>query len=123
MELGGHAPVIVFEDADPVAAAQMAATAKFRNCGQVCISPSRFYVHESIKEPFGEAFANYANSLKIGYGLDEGTTIGPLANRRGLAHAESLVADAKQHGAKVLAGGERPSEMNAGYYFSPDRAR
>ena len=119
MELGGHAPVIVFEDADPVAAAQMAATAKFRNCGQVCISPSRFYVHESIKEPFGEAFANYANSLKIGYGLDEGTTIGPLANRRGLAHAESLVADAKQHGAKVLAGGERPSEMNAGYYFSP----
>lgn len=119
MELGGHAPVIVFEDADPVAAAQMAATAKFRNCGQVCISPSRFFVHESIKEPFGDAFASYANNLKIGHGLEDGTTIGPLANRRGLEHAESLVADARERGARVLAGGERPSEMNAGYYYAP----
>jgi succinate-semialdehyde dehydrogenase/glutarate-semialdehyde dehydrogenase len=119
MELGGHAPVIIFEDADPVAAAQMVATAKFRNCGQVCISPSRFYVHESIKDAFGDAFAAYANSLKIGHGLEDGTTIGPLANRRGLDHAEQLVADAKAQGARVLAGGERPSDMNSGYYYCP----
>jgi succinate-semialdehyde dehydrogenase/glutarate-semialdehyde dehydrogenase len=119
MELGGHAPVIVFEDADPVAAAQAAATGKFRNCGQVCISPSRFYVHESIKDPFSEAFAAYAKSLKIGHGLEDGVTVGPLANRRGLEHAESLVADAREHGALVLAGGERPAGFNSGYFYSP----
>jgi succinate-semialdehyde dehydrogenase / glutarate-semialdehyde dehydrogenase len=119
MELGGHAPVLVFEDADPVAAARMVATAKFRNCGQVCISPSRFYVHSAIKEPFAEAFAEYADSLKIGHGLNPDTNFGPLANRRGLEHAESLVEDAKAHGARVRAGGIRPADMNAGYYFAP----
>lgn len=119
MELGGHAPVIVFEDADPVAAATAAATAKFRNCGQVCISPSRFYVHEAVKDAFSETFADYAKSLKIGHGLEDGTTIGPLANRRGLEHAEALVEDAKAQGATVLAGGERPADQNAGYFFSP----
>ncbi|HVB18377.1 MAG TPA: NAD-dependent succinate-semialdehyde dehydrogenase [Stellaceae bacterium] len=119
MELGGHAPVIVFEDADPVAAAHAAGTAKFRNCGQVCISPSRFYVHESIREPFSAAFAALAKSLKIGHGLHEGITVGPLANRRGLDHAKALVDDAKRRGACVLAGGGPPPDSNRGYFFEP----
>lgn len=119
MELGGHAPVLVFEDADPVASARAAAAAKFRNCGQVCISPSRFYVHESIQEPFGEAFAEVAKGLTIGHGLDEGVNFGPLANSRGLEHATALVDDAKARGARLLAGGGRPPGFNRGYYFEP----
>ncbi len=119
MELGGHAPVIVFEDADPVAAARAAGTAKFRNCGQVCISPSRFYVHDSIRAPFGAAMAELAKSLKIGHGLEADTTVGPLANQRGLDHAKALVEDARRQGAKVLAGGGTPPGMNRGYFFEP----
>ena len=119
MELGGHAPVIVFEDADPVAAARTVAAAKFRNCGQVCISPSRFFVHESIRQPFAEAFADVAKAIRIGYGLDDGVEIGPLANQRGLDHALSLVEDATATGAKLLAGGARPAGFNRGYYFEP----
>lgn len=119
MELGGHAPVLVFEDADPVAAAKAAATAKFRNCGQVCISPSRFFVHESIAEPFAEAFADHARGLKIGHGLEDGVGIGPLANARGLEHATALVADATAKGARLLHGGGRPAGHNRGYFFEP----
>ncbi len=119
MELGGHAPVVVFEDADPVASARAAAAAKFRNCGQVCISPSRFYVHESIKEPFGEAFAEVASGLTIGHGLEDGVNFGPLANSRGLEHATALVDDATERGARLLAGGGRPPGFNRGYFFEP----
>ncbi|WP_142848634.1 NAD-dependent succinate-semialdehyde dehydrogenase [Telmatospirillum sp. J64-1] len=119
MELGGHAPVLVFEDADPVAAATAAATAKFRNCGQVCISPSRFYVHESIAEPFTETFANYAKGLKIGRGLDAGVQIGPMANPRGLQNALNLIEDAKSRGARVVTGGGRPPGINSGYFIEP----
>ena len=119
MELGGHAPVLVFEDADPVAAAQAAAAAKFRNCGQVCISPSRFYVHETICEPFGDAFAEFARGLKMGHGLEEGVNLGPLANPRGLDHAKALVEDAKEKGAHVLFGGAPPTNRNRGYFFLP----
>jgi succinate-semialdehyde dehydrogenase/glutarate-semialdehyde dehydrogenase len=119
MELGGHAPVLVFEDADPVAAAQAAGRAKFRNCGQVCISPSRFFVHESIAEPFADAFAELARSLKVGAGREAGVDVGPLANKRGLTHALSLVEDARQAGARVRAGGGQPSGFNRGYFFEP----
>jgi succinate-semialdehyde dehydrogenase/glutarate-semialdehyde dehydrogenase len=119
LELGGHAPVIVFEDADPVAAARAAGTAKFRNSGQVCIAPSRFYVHESIRAPFGAAMADLAKSLKIGNGLHEGTEVGPLANERGLRHARELVEDAVGQGATVLAGGGPPRGVNRGYFFEP----
>jgi succinate-semialdehyde dehydrogenase/glutarate-semialdehyde dehydrogenase len=119
MELGGHAPVIVFEDADPVASARAAAAAKFRNCGQVCISPSRFYVHESIEGPFTETFTGVARGLKIGHGLDTDVDVGPLVSRRGLERAVELVADAEKRGARVLAGGGRPPGFERGYYFEP----
>jgi succinate-semialdehyde dehydrogenase/glutarate-semialdehyde dehydrogenase len=119
MELGGHAPVLVFDDADVERAAEICARTKFRNCGQVCISPSRFYVQERIYAPFVEAFAKITRSLKIGSGLDEATQVGPLANPRGLARTEALLADAKEHGARVLAGGARPAGFSRGYFFEP----
>jgi succinate-semialdehyde dehydrogenase / glutarate-semialdehyde dehydrogenase len=119
MELGGHAPVLVFEDADPVAAGEAAAAAKFRNAGQVCASPCRFFVHERVYNQFGETFTRAAQQLKIGNGLDEGVQIGPLANQRGLKNALALVEDACELGAKLLAGGQRPPGFNRGYFFEP----
>jgi succinate-semialdehyde dehydrogenase / glutarate-semialdehyde dehydrogenase len=119
MELGGHAPVLVFEDADPVAAGEAAALAKFRNAGQVCASPCRFFVHERVYNEFGETFARVARRLKIGNGLDAGVEIGPLANSRGLKNALALVEDALDAGASVLAGGQRPAGFNRGYFFEP----
>jgi succinate-semialdehyde dehydrogenase/glutarate-semialdehyde dehydrogenase len=119
MELGGHAPVLVFADADIGKAAEAAATAKFRNCGQVCISPSRFYVHESAYEGFATRFAEVAKGLKLGRGCDDGVTMGPMANARGLDTAKSLVADAVGRGADILAGGKAPTGFNRGYFFEP----
>jgi succinate-semialdehyde dehydrogenase/glutarate-semialdehyde dehydrogenase len=119
MELGGHAPVLVFEDADPLAAAEACATTKFRNCGQVCISPSRFYVHESLYPAFSGRFAEVARRLKLGRGSDDGVTMGPLANARGLETAKSLVEDALGRGAELLAGGRQPAGFNRGYFFEP----
>jgi succinate-semialdehyde dehydrogenase / glutarate-semialdehyde dehydrogenase len=119
MELGGHAPVMVFDDADPIAAAETCATTKFRNCGQVCISPSRFYVHESLYDSFSRRFAEVANNLKLGRGQDEGVTLGPLANARGLENIKSLVADAVARGAEVLAGGRPAAGFNRGFFFEP----
>ncbi|MDT0432223.1 NAD-dependent succinate-semialdehyde dehydrogenase [Streptomyces salyersiae] len=117
MELGGHAPVIVCEDADPVTAARRAAAAKFANAGQVCTSPSRFLVHESLVEAFTEEFVRAAEAVVVGDGLDEGVTMGPLADERRLRAMESLVADAVSRGAKVLTGGERLPRP--GYFFPP----
>ncbi|MFM0222094.1 NAD-dependent succinate-semialdehyde dehydrogenase [Paraburkholderia dipogonis] len=119
MELGGHAPVLVFDDADPVWAARTLARAKFRNCGQVCISPSRFFVHERIYAPFCEAFAEVAKSLVIGPGGEAASEIGPLANARGLRHAQALVDDALTSGARLLAGGRQPAARERGYFFEP----
>lgn len=107
MELGGHAPVIVCEDADIALAVKSAGAAKFRNAGQVCISPTRFLVHESIRAEFAQTLAKYAQGLKVGDGLAEGTQMGPLANPRRLTAMAEMQADAVQKGAKVLAGGER----------------
>ncbi|MFD5445649.1 NAD-dependent succinate-semialdehyde dehydrogenase [Streptomyces tendae] len=117
MELGGHAPVIVCVDADPVTAARRAAQAKWANAGQVCTSPSRFLVHESIVEEFTAEFVKAAEAVAVGDGLDEGTAMGPLANERRLAAMERLTADAVARGAKVLTGGERLDRP--GYYFAP----
>ena len=117
MELGGHAPVIVAEDADLELAAKVAATSKFRNAGQVCISPTRFLVHSSVADEFTRALAQYAQSLKLGDGLAEGTTLGPLANPRRVAAMEKMVADARRRGARILTGGERVGE--AGNFFAP----
>ncbi|WP_210592453.1 NAD-dependent succinate-semialdehyde dehydrogenase [Streptomyces sp. GESEQ-35] len=117
MELGGHAPVIVCADADPAVAARRAAQAKFVNAGQVCTSPSRFLVHESLVEDFTAEFVKAAEAVVVGDGLQEGTTMGPLANERRLKAMERLTADAVSRGAKVLVGGERPDR--AGYFFAP----
>lgn len=119
MELGGHGPVIVFGDADAEQAAEVCARTKFRNCGQVCISPSRFYVHERNYDAFAARFAEVARSLKVGRGMDEGVEMGPLANRRGLENIKELVEDAKAKGAEVLAGGNVPAEANRGFFFEP----
>lgn len=121
MELGGHAPVLVFEDADVDFAADQCARFKYRNAGQVCASPSRFYVHESIYRRFCDKFAEVTKSLKVGPGLDPETQVGPMANRRGLEHAQRLVADALERGSKLLAGGGRPPQIAGakGYYFAP----
>ncbi|GAA3442689.1 NAD-dependent succinate-semialdehyde dehydrogenase [Planomonospora venezuelensis] len=117
MELGGHAPVIVCEDADPVVAARRAAAAKFANAGQVCTSPSRFLVHESVYEEFTAAFVEAAGALVVGDGREDGVTMGPLANERRLVAMEELVADAAARGAKIRCGGERLDRP--GYFFPP----
>ncbi|SAK62297.1 succinate-semialdehyde dehydrogenase (NAD(P)(+)) [Caballeronia pedi] len=117
MELGGHAPAIVFKDADVPRAAKMLASAKFRNAGQVCISPTRFLVEESVYDEFVQHFVATASAVKVGNGLDDGVQMGPLANGRRLEAMERLVADAREHGAKVLTGGERIGRE--GYFFAP----
>jgi succinate-semialdehyde dehydrogenase/glutarate-semialdehyde dehydrogenase len=118
-ELGGHGPVLIFEDADPETTAAACARAKFRNAGQVCISPSRFYVHRAIAAPFREVFADIASRLKVGNGLDPDVEMGPLANCRREERAWAFVEDAVARGAKRLAGGERPASGSRGYFFSP----
>ena len=117
MELGGHAPVVVCEDADVELAVKASAAAKFRNAGQVCISPTRFLVHESVRTDFAAALARYAAGLKVGNGLAEGTQIGPLANPRRIAAMTELMQDAVARGATVAAGGERIG--SAGNFFAP----
>ncbi|MFZ9407219.1 MAG: NAD-dependent succinate-semialdehyde dehydrogenase [Burkholderiaceae bacterium] len=117
MELGGHAPVIVAEDADVKLAVQAVGAAKFRNAGQVCISPTRFLVHNSVRAEFEQAMVAHVNSLRVGEGLAQGTTMGPLANARRLTAMEHITADAVQQGAKVLAGGERLGSV--GNFFAP----
>ncbi|MET7982675.1 NAD-dependent succinate-semialdehyde dehydrogenase [Streptomyces sp. NPDC005281] len=117
MELGGHAPVIVCADADPARAARRAAQAKFANAGQVCTSPSRFLVHESLLDDFTAEFVKAAEAVVVGDGLAEGTTMGPLANERRLRAMERLTADALRRGATLRTGGERLDR--AGYFFAP----
>ena len=128
MELGGHAPVIVCDDVDPVATATISVTGKSRNAGQVCVSPTRFFVEEAIYQRFADSFGEKAAQLKVGNGLDPSTQLGPLANSRRIDAMEGLVADAKAKGARVLAGGQRIG--NSGYFFPltvladvPDDAR
>jgi succinate-semialdehyde dehydrogenase/glutarate-semialdehyde dehydrogenase len=116
MELGGHAPVIVAEDADVELAVKASGAAKFRNAGQVCISPTRFLVHNSIKDEFAKAMVKHAESLKLGDGLTDGTTLGPLANARRLSAMDHVVKDAVANGAKLVAGGSRVGD--SGNFFS-----
>jgi succinate-semialdehyde dehydrogenase / glutarate-semialdehyde dehydrogenase len=105
MELGGHAPVIIFGDADIGKAVKMLAGSKYRNAGQICIAPTRFYIHESVHDRFVDEFSVYAKSLKVGNGLDPASTMGPLANPRRLSAMVDFIADARQCGAKVASGG------------------
>ena len=117
MELGGHAPVIVCEDADVDAAVKQIAAAKFRNAGQVCVSPTRFLVQEKLYDRFVDGFIGVARAVKVGDGLAEGTTMGPLANERRVPMLEGLLGDAVKNGADVRTGGERIG--NKGYFFEP----
>lgn len=117
MELGGHAPVIVAEDADVALAVKAAGAAKFRNAGQVCISPTRFLVHSSLVNEFNKAFTAHAQALKLGDGLADGTTLGPLANPRRVTAMAKVVEDARQRGAEILTGGAQVGE--AGNFFAP----
>jgi succinate-semialdehyde dehydrogenase/glutarate-semialdehyde dehydrogenase len=117
MELGGHAPAIVFDDADLELAAKTLAGAKFRNAGQVCVSPTRFLVQEKLYEPFVEKFVAYSKALKVGPGTEQGVQMGPLAHDRRVPWIEGLVADARQKGAEVHTGGERIG--NKGYFYQP----
>jgi succinate-semialdehyde dehydrogenase/glutarate-semialdehyde dehydrogenase len=117
MELGGHAPVIIAEDADIALAVRATGAAKFRNAGQVCISPTRFLVHRSVRDEFVRALVEHAQKLKLGNGLAEGTTLGPLANARRLTAMDKVVSDARKRGAKVLTGGERVGQ--SGNFFAP----
>ncbi len=117
MELGGHAPAIVFADADVQGAARMLAAAKFRNAGQVCVSPTRFLVHESVYSQFVDTFVAAASSIKVGSGLEKETRMGPLANSRRVEAMEMFVADAVSKGAKLLLGGKRIG--TEGYFFEP----
>lgn len=117
MELGGHAPVLVFDDADLDQAVQSMVAFKYRNAGQVCIAPTRFYVHESIHDRFVDSFAEAARAIRIGDGLDPETRMGPLANPRRVAAMDALVADALDQGAMLRAGGQRGH--NRGFFFEP----
>jgi succinate-semialdehyde dehydrogenase/glutarate-semialdehyde dehydrogenase len=117
MELGGHSPVLVFNDVDCSKVVNLVARGKFRNAGQVCVSPTRFFVHESIHQRFTREFAELADSIKVGNGQEAGSQMGPLANPRRLAAMENLTADVRKRGGRVVAGGERIG--NRGYFWRP----
>jgi len=117
MELGGHGPVLVFGDADLDKALETAVFGKYRNAGQVCVSPTRFIVEENVFEKFRDGFAERAKKVKVGDGLVEGTQMGPMANPRRPEAMDRLIGDAKDKGAKLDAGGSRIG--NQGYFFEP----
>jgi succinate-semialdehyde dehydrogenase/glutarate-semialdehyde dehydrogenase len=119
MELSGHSPFIVFDDVDINQVTDMAITAKFRNNGQVCISPARFYIHERKKDEFAKTLVDKVTKLKIGNGLDKDTILGPLTTEKRLHEVEALAEKTKQEGAKVLCGGKRPAGFNKGYFYEP----
>ena len=96
-----------------------AITAKFRNNGQVCISPNRFYIQESKKDEFIKLFIEKTKKLKIGNGMNPDTQLGPLTTQKRLNEVETLVEKTKQEGAKVLLGGKRPSGFNKGFFYEP----
>jgi succinate-semialdehyde dehydrogenase / glutarate-semialdehyde dehydrogenase len=117
MELGGHSPVLVFDDADVEGAAKLMGAFKYRNAGQVCVSPTRFFVHEKVYDTFVGKFVDIANKTKVGDGLEPDTRMGPLANPRRINAIETFVTDAQEKGAKVAAGGKRIG--NQGNFFQP----
>lgn len=117
LELGGHAPVLVFGDVDPEAAATTLVQAKLRNAGQICTSPTRMLVHESVAERFAKSMAEQARQWRVGPGMEDGVQMGPLANARRLQAIQSMVEDGRQKGGKVLAGGQRIGTQ--GYFFQP----
>ncbi len=117
MELGGHAPVLVFADADIDRALDTMAANAFRNAGQVCVSPTRFLIEEPVFEQFRDGFVERTEALKVGNGFAKDTDMGPMASSRGLERMEQLIGDARDRGAHVLTGGERIG--NQGFFHQP----
>jgi len=121
MELGGHAPFIVFEDADPVHAAKGASLVKFLNTGQACICPNRIFVHKNILSEFVATLTSRIEKMRVGNGMEEGVAIGPLVDENAIKKIENQVRDARDNGADVLCGGERLTSdtFGSGYFYSP----
>lgn len=117
MELGGHSPVLVFDDADIEKAAQMLAKFKIRNAGQVCVSPTRFYVQTKAYDKFLAAFTDTLSNIKVGDGLAEGTEMGPLSHERRVPAINRFVDDARERGANVILGGQ--ADLETGFFFPP----
>lgn len=119
LELGGNAPAIIFPDVDVAKVVQDALTVKFRNGGQVCIAPQRFFVHSQIIEEFLDHAVRLVESYQVGNGLDESTDIGPMINHKQRQNVESLIAEARQEGVQILTGGQRPDSQPQGYFYAP----
>ena len=117
MELGGHSPVIVFDDVDIEEVATASAARKYRNGGHACVSPTRFFVHDAVADKFIARFTEVAKHLKVGNGLETGVQMGPMANSRRVQAMEELVSDARDRGAKITAGGKRIG--NRGFFWEP----
>jgi succinate-semialdehyde dehydrogenase/glutarate-semialdehyde dehydrogenase len=119
MELGGNAPLIIYDDADLQNALDLTVPTKFANCGQVCVTPDRIFVHDSLHDAFVEGFVERASKIKLGDGLEADTGMGPLINARRLQEIEEIVTDATRAGATVAFGGKRPANLNHGFFFEP----
>lgn len=119
MELGGNAPLILYDDADLEAALDVITPTKFANCGQVCVTPDRFFIHESLHEAFIDGFVARASQIKLGDGLDDEVAMGPLINARRLSEVDAIVQDAVGAGARLALGGKRSPDFNAGHFYEP----
>jgi len=119
LELGGHAPVIIFPDVDVETVAQASVIGKFRNNGQVCICPTRFYAHQKIESDYLDACVEEAKKLKLGNGLDPEVNIGPMFEAKALDKTDAIVQDATGKGAKCILGGRRASQFDRGYFYEP----
>ncbi|MGO4855454.1 NAD-dependent succinate-semialdehyde dehydrogenase [Phaeovulum sp. W22_SRMD_FR3] len=119
MELGGNAPLIIHEDADLELALDLTVATKFANCGQVCVTPDRIFVHDSLHKAFLEGFVTRTRRIKVGDGLDPETGMGPLINEGRLTEIDAIVQDAVRAGARLLTGGARVVEQNAGHFYQP----
>ncbi len=119
MELGGNAPLIVYDDADLEAALDVTVPTKYANCGQVCVTPDRFFIHETLHDAFVDGFVARASKIKLGDGLDEATAMGPLINSGRLKEIDAVVQNAVRAGAEVALGGKRAPGFNAGHFYEP----
>ncbi len=119
LELGGNAPVLIFDDVDVEAIAKAASVARFRNNGQVCIAPQRFYIHQKIFTRFAERITHYTSQLKTGNGLDEGVQLGPLINKKQYDSVLNMLDQAKLENATILTGGKKPASLTKGFFIEP----
>jgi acyl-CoA reductase-like NAD-dependent aldehyde dehydrogenase len=119
LELGGNAPVLIFDDVDVNALAKASSVARFRNNGQVCIAPQRFYVHKKIFAQFSALVSKYVSELKVGNGNEEGVQIGPLITKKQRDSVFELLEKSKAENASILTGGFIPEHLPKGYYMQP----